>query len=703
MNKLVTFIIISIIAYTNLYSQKDSIEIAEELVYNQDFNAAIKFYHEIINMEPKNPDLYFSLGFCYLNTPEKRDSAITPFLRFFELYDEMSKKRQRKVMTDPFEVKFYLARAYRVNFQFDTAMTLLNQLSIETKNKKILDLIEFEKMMCIDGKELIANPVNIEIVNQGSLINTGFTEHTPVFTADESELIFTSRKKLFSDNEVDFDGEFDENIYIATRDSLGNWISCEPIKSINTKSHEATISLSYDGTKLFVYRDEDNGSIYFSEFSEGYWLPTIKLGETINTKYRETHASLSYDGSTLFFTSDRPGGYGGLDIYMSKKLTDGTWGKAVNVGDAINTSKDEESPYILPDGKTIYFSSKGRGGLGGYDIFKTTMNEFGTWSLPTNIGYPINSVEDDVFYFPTPDESIAYFTSKKGSGYGKTDIYLMKLPEAESSNLVVMTAKLTVCYGDLPSADILITDNTTGNYYVATPKNGKFIFVTEKGHNYNVTVEVEGNVVFTEDFDVPQDAPRIQLYKAIRLDPDVPCKNLVTISDDDLIDPKRIDPYGNIYDNYVEIDNILFPLNAVGKIESNSTLDTLSKYLKRNPSAKIEVGGFCDASGRADYNYSLGLKRAEAVKNYLVETGGVEPQQIIAVSYAEENPIAINRNEDGTWNKDGQQYNRRVEFRLLEQGDETLLIWGMKIPDELKNKNYKFNYKKGDKNIENLD
>ncbi len=143
----------------------------------------------------------------------------------------------------------------------------------------------------------------------------------------------------------------------------------------------------------------------------------------------------------------------------------------------------------------------------------------------------------------------------------------------------------------------------------------------------------------------------------------------------------------------------MFPLNQVGNIKPNKTLDTLVSFLKRNPKAVIEVGGYCDASGKADYNFILGQKRADAVKKYLVDNGVTE-NQVLAVSYGEENPIAINKNADGTWNKQGQQYNRRVEFRLRKQGEETLLIWGMKIPQELKNPNYKFNYKKADTNIE---
>ncbi len=685
------------------FSQGDTIKIAEELIYNENFERAIRFYKKLISMDENNPDYHYNLGFCYLNTVSKRDSAINPLKKSIEVFDNLSKRKKRKVNTDPLEMKFYLARAYRVNYKFGSAIEILDEILKNTKNKKIIELVENEKKLCIDGKKLLKEPKKIEIKNLGPIINTEYTEHTPVFSPDESELIFTSRKKLFDHSKSSFDNEYDENIYISKKDTNGNWVKPVPIQNINTEDHEATISLSYDESKLFIYKDEDEGSIYYSNYQNDKWQKPIKLGSYINTKHRETHASLSYDGTTLFFTSDRPGGYGGLDIYYSKKLPNGEWGPAKNVGKAINSPKDEEAPYILPDGKTLYFSSKGKGGLGGFDIFKSTLNEFGTWTLPQNLGYPVNSIDDDVFFFPTPNQKRAYFASKKDfQNFGSSDIYLMKLPEEKKSPLVVMTAKLTVCEGELPYADVLITDNTTDEYYIATPKDGKFVFVTKKGHNYSVQVDVEGEQVFSDTFDVSLDAPDVMMYKAIRLDPGVPCDNVVSLTKDDLIDPKRIGPDGTIYDAYVEIDNILFPLNRVGKISPNETLDTLVSFLNRNPEAVIEVGGYCDASGRASYNYILGQRRADAVKEYLVEKG-VNPQQVEAVSYGEENPIAVNRNDDGTWNREGLKYNRRVEFRLLKQGQETLLIWGMKIPKKLKNPDYKFNYKKAEKNnIETL-
>ena len=686
------------------FSQRDSIRIAEELIYNQDFNLAISFYKKMLKFDSTNPEFLYKLGFCYLNTPVKRDSSIVPLKSAVKEYNKLSKKNARRVQTSLTEMQFYLSRAYRVNYQYKQAINTLEKIKKRTHNRKVLKLIDSELKLCYDGVELVDNPVLIDIINVGKVINSKYTEHSPVLSPDESELYFTSRKKLFPNSESSYDNEYDENVYVSVKNSIGAWTTPVPIKSINTTEHEATISISFDGLKLYIYKGDDNGSIYVSEYESDEWGKLKKLGKNVNTKYRETHACLSYDGRILFFTSDRPGGYGGLDIYMSRLMPNGTWGIAINLGPTINTEKDEESPFFMPDGKTLYFSSKGHGGLGGYDIFKANINQFGTWTVPKNIGYPINSVDDDVFFFPTTDEKRAYFASKKDDSFGSSDIYMMQLPGAKGSNLIVMTGYLTVCQGQLPHADIVITNNSTGKYYVATPKRGKFLFIAKRGIEYNVTVEVNEKVVFSENFTPAIDAPSVMLYKAIRLDPDSPCgKDYLDSTSNDLLDTMLIGKDGNIYDVYVEIDNILFPLNQVGNITPDKNLDTLALYLNRNPKAVIEVGGYCDASGRAYYNYVLGKKRANAVKNYLLNKG-VDTKQVVAISYGEENPIAINKNKDGSWNTAGQKINRRVEFRVLNQGDESLLIYGMDVPEDIKNIKYKFNYKKAtSNNIETLE
>ncbi len=698
MKKLVFSVLILAFSLVVYAQNRDSLQIAEDLINNENFDQAIVFYKQFLRLDPQNPDLHFKLGFCYLNTEGKRDSSIKEFKQALEYYHLYRKKRKR-VEISPQEVKFYLARAYRVNYEFDSAIVLLSQLRAEVRNKKFSEIIKDELTKAETGYQLMQQPLDIQVENLGSVVNSPYTEHTPVVTADESEMFFTSRRKLNSKSKLLYDGEYDENIYVAYRDSLGNWSKVEPLNEINTPGHEATISISHDGTKLFIYKDEDNGSIYVSDYKNGHWTTPRKLGPNINTPYRETHASLSVDGKTLFFTSDRPGGYGGLDIYMSKLQPDGTWGPAKNLGPTINTDKDEEGPFIFYDGKTLYFSSKGHNTMGGYDIFRSVLTDFGTWTPPENIGYPINSIDDDVYYFPTADNKRAYFASRKRKGYGRSDIYMMRILEAARSPITIFTAKLVSCSGEIPPVDIMYEDIATGDYFVATPKNNKFIMVAYKGHLYHLRIEADGQVIYEDRFYVPKDAPDYKMYKPIRVDGNAPCpeRDFAWTQNERLAADSLIaDKYGNIYDAFLQIENILFPYNAVGQIPDNPTLNKLAKYLKDNPEAVIEVIGYADASGRASYNYLLGLKRANAVKDYLVKKG-VNPKQIVVVSFGEENPIAINRNPDGSWNKEGQRLNRRVEFRILKQGHQTLLIKGMEVPEKLRNPHYKINYKKDPK------
>jgi len=691
MPKKLILLLIIIFSFANqLFAQKDDIYIAEDLFYSEDFNQAIELYKQIVLLEPENPLFQYNLGFCYLNTRLRKDSSVYYFNNALRLYS----KKKHKAVVNIDEMNFYLGRAYRVTNNFDSAIFILEKLESQTTNRKFKKTIQNEITLAISGSELYKNPVNFNIENQGNEVNTIYTEHTPVFSIDESILIFTSRKPNPLNDELMYDGQYDEDIFISEKVD-GEWTTPVSISdSINTSEHEATISLSYDGQQLFIYKEEDEGSIYYSEFDGNEWRKPAKLGENINTRFRETHATQTLDGNTLYFTSSRPGGFGGQDIYLSNKMPDGSWGPAVNLGDSINTVKDEEGPYIHPDGVTLYFSSKGHKGMGGYDIFKSELTEDNKWSKAKNIGYPINTVEDDVFYFPTADGTRAYYASYRDDAIGKSDIYLISIPNAETTDITILTGQLTVCTGKLPRAYITITDNITGDYYLASPnKKGKFIFVAKRGVSYNVMIETEENVVFNENYTVSNNSPYQQLYKVIRLDPEVVCENNVEVFSQDIIDSLYIDNSGTIYDEFLQIENILFDFGKANEITYNETLEQMVIYLNANHSAKIEIGAYADAKGKALFNYSLSLKRGEMVKKYLTDRG-VNPEQLFVVGYGEENPIAKNINSDGTWNAEGQRLNRRAEFRVLEQGETTLLIWPFKVANELKNIDYKPNYHK---------
>ncbi len=696
-----TFILLSYTELIIAQTDDDIFYIADDYVDNENFAGAINLYHRMLMEDPDNPDFNFKLGFCYLNTADEKDKAVEYIEKSLSLLKNKKKKSNQYI-----EAKFYLAKAYKSNYRFDEAINEYIELKDLTKNKKLISIVDSEIEKCKIGKDLIDNPVEISINNMGDSINSEFTDHSPIVSADESILIFTSRRENDLGGEINSDGEFDENIYISYF-NIDSWT--KPISignNINTAEHEASIGLSVDGQRLYIYKSEDEGSIYVSNLEGDIWSNPKKLGPNINTKYRETHASVSADGNSLYFTSDRKGGSGGLDIYVSHRKAGGGWSEAKNLGPTINTPSDERAPYIHADGKTLFFSTKGYGGLGGFDIFTSQINEFNTWTLPKNLGFPINTSSDDVFYVPSADGQRAYYASKKADGFGRSDIYLIGLKEAEKSKITIMTGKVYICRGDLPEVSITVMNSETDEVvgiYTPNSKTGKFLFVLAKGGKYNVIFETNGEIILSEKLFVLESAAYQQLYKVIQIPVNPPCKDedLSIMQEQEFaggVNIDNIDENGIVYDKNIKIENILFPYNNATEIPKNKSLDKLAVYLNTNSKAIIEVGAYADASGRAYYNYKLSTKRGNAVKTYLTKKK-VNPTQVIVQGYGEENPITINKNTNGTWNKESMKYNRRIEFRVVAQGKDTLLIKPLSnIPIEFKNKKYDRYYKKAKSN-----
>jgi outer membrane protein OmpA-like peptidoglycan-associated protein len=683
-----------------LFSQESGDEkfyLADDYIDNENFAGAINLYQRMLDDDPENPQINFKLGFCYLNTIDQKAKAI----EYIEKSVKSANKKKRKT-TEFLEWSYYLARAYQANYRYDDALNQYINVKEQTRNKQLIDIIDKEIAECSEGKGLIENPVDMSITNLGDSINSEYSDHSPFLSADESVLIFTSRRKGPVSEEMGPSGEYDENIYICYNDS-GKWSKPVSIgENINTPDHEASIGLSVDGQKLFIYKSDEEGSIYTSDLNGDTWGLPVKLGPTVNTKYRETDACLSPDGNKLYFTSDRKGGFGGLDIYESYKLINGGWSEARNLGEGINTPGDERAPFMHADGVTLYFSSKGHGGLGGFDIFSCKLNDFNTWSKPDNLGYPINTSSEDLFYITTADRKHSYYASNQESGFGKTDLYVITLKETETANITVMTGKIYICRGNLPEVSITVMDYKTDEVvgiYTPNSKTGKFLFVLNKGGRYKVIFEADGKIINQEELVVPENAAYQQLYKAVKIPVDPPCKDdeLALMEEEEFavgVNIDNIDENGIVYDESIKIENILFPSNQAQLMENSPSLNKLADYLYNNPNAIIEIGAYADASGRALYNYQLSAKRGESIKEYLVKRKA-NPVQLVVVSYGEENPIALNKNPDGTWNNEGQKYNRRIEFRVLQQGNMTLLVKPiMDVPEEIQNRDYKKNYNK---------
>lgn len=478
----------------------------ENIAYSEDFSGAIRMYKQMISFDNKNPIFYYKLGFSYLNTFGKQDSAVIYLNIANNLYSD-----DYRADLSPYEIQFYLARAYRLQKNTDSAIILLETILTETQNDQMLYAVNRELDMV---KLSIKNMFTVNDLD--SVINSSFSDHSPVYFEAEKLLIFTSRR--YNSNSIKYDdGQYDEDIYYSKRIN-GAWSSPILMSEFSTPANEATSCLTPDGAELVMYKDDNKGSIYISSYVDDTWLEPVKLPKPINTRYRETHASLTADGNQIFFTSDRPGGMGGLDIWTSYKLSDG-WTKPVNLGAAINSKGDEESPNISLDGKTLYFSSDGRNGFGGFDIFRSTLNDFGTWNISENLGYPINSIGDDIFFSPILSTGKAFYSSFRSGSQGNADIFVVYLDSSEVTTKTVNIGFL-LDQNNVPidSAEIIIYNKTKGQRFIAKPSAaGKFIFITEANNQYTLIVKRDDIILFTDSFSMPDSVPKEMFYKNIVL------------------------------------------------------------------------------------------------------------------------------------------------------------------------------------------
>jgi hypothetical protein len=470
--------------------EKKKLESAEFFFNEQNYLRALPIYVQL--MDTHSDDIYFKYrsGICFLYKSDEKQRSI-------DLLKQVSAAAPNAA-----DIDFYLGRAYHLNYKFDDAIESFKKYLTTSPaiNQRILTERYIENSR--NGKAYVELKVKCEIQNIGDPINTENQEYVPVISSDESVLIYTYRGPnstggLMDDNfNPDPDGYYYEDVFISHR--LGDqWLTPESIgPNINTKNHDASIALSSDGQKLFVFHstEKDGGDIYMSILKGEVWGVPEPLGPNINTKYWEGSCSLSADEQTLYFASERPGGLGGRDIYISKKMPDGTWGKAENLGPAINTQYNDDSPFIHPDGITLFFSSEGHTSIGGYDIMYSTLKN-NTWGAPVNLGSPINTTEDELYYVLTADGEHGYFSSDRKGGKGQQDIYSVS-PAFEGERPILALVVGTVTADDKPvDAKITVTNDETGEKkgsYQSNSSTGKYIIALTPGNKYKVAIEVEG-------------------------------------------------------------------------------------------------------------------------------------------------------------------------------------------------------------------
>jgi outer membrane protein OmpA-like peptidoglycan-associated protein len=454
------------------------------------FVAALPPYLILDSLKPNQTEYEYRIGVCYLAS-ENNVKAL-PYLE--KCLHEKGKH--------PAALSYYLGKAYHLSHRFDEAIVQYTIYKEELNgnkgnaNKDAVRDIDRHIIMCENGKTLMAAPIEISIKNLGPEINTEFPEYGPVISADESELIFTSnRPSTTGGNKDPYDNLYYEDVYISYKKN-GNWTT--PVQmgpNLNTNNHDASIGLSADGQTLFIYRSVDGnvvskagGDLYVSKLDGNEWTVAEKLPDRINTRHWESSVSISEDGQTLFFTSNRPSGLGGTDIFMSKKLADGSWDKPKNLGPSINTPYDEENPVLHPDGKLLYFSSKGHNSIGGFDIFYSRLNENGKWSKPENMGIPINTAHDDLHFAMSTDGTRMYFSSVRPDGYGQKDLYcaIFKARESEKVMLLHGVALDSIIQKPVDAKITITADSLLFGTFNTNSATGKYTVVLNAGRKYQL-------------------------------------------------------------------------------------------------------------------------------------------------------------------------------------------------------------------------
>ena len=502
MKKIILIFAIFTFISSSIFAQYDLSD-ADGNFDDGNYEVALKQYLKVYKKLKTDVKVNYRIGFCYLNTNYDKAQAL-PYLLFV---DSVKGSNYETLLFD-------LAKAYFHRHDFDKAKEYAKKYqSSRTLPSNILSELDRFMEMSSNAKSLISKPVNVTFVNLGSSINSPQDDFIPFITEDETFMVFSSARKYNSEYQ-----QFIRGVFVSNK-TAGKWQSAKSAGSkINSDESEEAVGLNKDGSSILVHVDRLSApnDIYITARNKsGSYGELMDLGKNINTKYNEAGATISQSGDTMFFASDRPGGLGGFDIYMSIKLPDETWGIPVNIGAPVNTENDENYPYITAEATTLYFSSKGHNSIGGYDIFRSRLLT-DKWSEPKNLGYPINDTYDNYNIALTSNARYGYVSKSEADGLGGLDVYRVIFNDLPPTN-IIYTGKIMV--GDSATAipfnkvdsvvTITVYDKNKNNTVFANyqpSKNGKYTIALPPG-NWNLEVKGKSYLPYSKDILIRDEQP----------------------------------------------------------------------------------------------------------------------------------------------------------------------------------------------------
>lgn len=614
----------------------------------------------------ENPQLNYKLGVCYLFTDDKY-RAIDYFLKAYTLDPEVSRN-----------INYLLGQSYQLVLEFDKAIRHYNMhMDAIPPDVKI----EYEEVLikriqeCENGRKLVMNPMRVILKNLGDPINSKYDDYNPLFAFGDTTLFLTSRRPFEKSKRNDIDNKYNEDIYSSSiSDGIFN-----PARRLdnpfNSPNNDALVAITPDGNGAIVYKGHiDGGQIEISEYDQEKmkWSKPKGIKGKIASKQGETSAAFSPDMTELYFVSKNKNlSLGGKDILVSELNEKGKWSDPVNIGNSINTPYDEEGVFLTPDGLHLYFASEGHNSMGGFDIFHSEKLADGSWSDPVNLGYPVNTPDDELFYITDQTGSLGYYSTIREGGMGSKDIYKVIYLGSEKELIFKTTDQLVAGPGPLktgflsiPAVHTLdatfalrgVVMDTIGEH---EPVGARLIFTDPSTGRMETSVLSDS---ITGQYNASLPEPKVYgveiiapgyLYFLDILD--------LSLENSDQIVAR------DFYLQQVEVgikvvlDQIYFQTGkAVLMPESNDELDQVFRFLENNPGMKLEISGHTDNTGSLRINQRLSRERAKAVVDYLVKRG-ISPEMLISQGFADSQPVASNDTADG------RQQNRRVEFKVISK------------------------------------
>ncbi len=627
-------------------------------------SAALNEYLKAHPYNPENAELNYKIGTCYLQTDKKKD-AIAYLIKTYE----------KKPQITP-EFSYVLAKAYHFNLEFGNAIKAYEQYyqTLSKKEKKNIGVkVLKNKEECLNGGELVSNPKRVIIKNLGDSVNSGYDDYNSVISSNDSIMYLISRRPVSSTSKPNvLDSRYNEDIYTCLNDS-GNWQTATRWQSkINDKHHNGVVWLSADGKTMYLYNGyKDNGDLEYSEFRKGKWSKPSKLRGGFNTDEKETTLTITADGNEVYFVSADPReSFGGKDIFYSVKNSKGKWSSPKNAGSSINTMYDEDGVYISPDGKTLYFSSVGHNSMGGYDIFKVERDEKNVWSKAQNMGFPVNTPDDELYFRPSGNGKQAYYSGIRPDTKGGKDIYKVIFLGSEKE-MILLSEDQLISYKDHPFNDVFVRMPQALSIDTSVMLRG---VVTDAKTNKPVSakinlIDIDRSQVIATTISDTTGSYQFNLPEVKKYGIELNAKDYMFLLD--VVSMPASITGRTVIRNFamakvevgakVVLKNIYFETGkSVLKAESFVELDKVLKFLQENSDLKIEISGHTDNVGSLKINTTLSEARAKAVVDYFAKKG-IAVEQMVYKGYGPSQPIAPNTTAAG------KQLNRRVEFKILSK------------------------------------